>query len=152
MRRFQSHALIAMLAAFAAACGNGDSPPNQPNPAGGNLNGAGVHMTTDRASYPSGAPVELTIFNQEADDLAYNACTRELEVREGASWVPGPVSLRLCTREVWYVNAGASRIDTTDLDLGLVPGEYRIVLSFIRDDAREGEQIRAVTNAFLIEP
>ena len=150
MNRHSSHVFTFIVVAVASS-GGGGSPQDQ-TLTGGSLGGAGVLLTTEKSSYRGGDPVELTIQNREAVPLAYNACTRELEVREGASWVPGPASLRLCTREVWYAAPGVTRRDTADLDIGLSPGEYRIVLSFSSDYAPEGEQIRAVTNAFTITP
>jgi hypothetical protein len=38
------------------------------------------------------------------------------------------------------------------LDIGLTPGEYRLVLGFTSDFAPEGQEIRAVSNAFTIVP
>lgn len=150
MKRDIAH-VFAFVVVAVASCGGNDSTENK-SLTGGNLSGAGVLLTTGKSSYPGGAPVELTIQNQEPERLAYNTCTRELEVKEGATWVPGPASLRLCTRRVWYVEAGATLPDSTDLDLGLTPGEYRIVISFARDFAPEGEVIRAVSNPFTITP
>ena len=150
MNRHSSH-VFSFIVVAVASCGGGGSPQDQ-SLTGGSLSGAGVLLITEKSSYRGGDPVELTIRNQEAVPLAYNACTRELEVREGAFWVPGPASLRLCTKEVWYAAPGATRRDTADLDIGLDPGEYRIVLSFTGDYAPEGAQIRAVTNAFTIIP
>jgi hypothetical protein len=77
---------------------------------------------------------------------------RELEVREGVTWVAGPASLRLCNKQAYSVEAGATRADSTDVDVGLLPGEYRIVISFAADFAPEGEQVRAVSNSFTISP
>jgi hypothetical protein len=96
--------------------------------------------------------IVLTIENQGNEPLAYNACTRELEIREGSAWVAGPVSLRLCSREVWYAAPGQSRKDSTDLDLGLAPGEYRLIIGFTGDAGVEGSSIRAASNPFRIEP
>jgi len=149
MRLHRSHVLFALTAAL-SACGGGSAADQ--SLAGGNLNGSGVLLSTDKSSYAEGALVELSIQNQESERLAYNACASALEVREGATWVPGPVSLRLCTKEVSYVEAGQHRVDSTGLDLGLVPGEYRIVLTLARDYAPEGEVIRAVSNPFTLTP
>jgi hypothetical protein len=151
MRRTRQHVVIPLLVAAMASCGGDEGPSNSPL-SGGNLNGAGVQVTTGEASYAAGSPVGLTIHNQESDPLAYNACTRELEFWDGNNWVPGPASLRLCTKRVWYVQPGEASQDTTDLDLGLVPGDYRIVISFTRDQGVEAEAIRAVTNAFTLNP
>ena len=149
MKRVGTHATFAMLAAGVMACG-GASPADQ-SLAGGDLTGT-VLITTDKGSYQNGALVELTIHNDESERVSYNACTRDLEFNENGTWVPGPESLRLCTREVWYVEANATRLDSTDLDLGLTPGDYRLVLSFGRGYAPEGEVIRAVSNSFTITP
>jgi hypothetical protein len=150
MNRDISH-VFAFVVVAVASCGGGGTSHDQ-SLTGGSLSGTEILLSTEKSSYQGGDPVELTIQNQEPEPLGYNACTRELEVREGATWVPGPASLRLCSREVWYVDAGATRRDTADLDIGLTPGEYRIVLSFTRDSAPAGQQVRAVTNAFTIVP
>jgi hypothetical protein len=149
MKRAGLHATFAVLAVGMAACGHG-SPADQ-SLAGGDLAGT-VLITTDKSSYQNGALVELTIHNGETERVSYNACTRGLEVNENGTWVPGPESLRLCTREVWYVEANATRLDSTDLDLGLTPGDYRMVISFGRGYAPDGEVIRAVSNSFTITP
>lgn len=149
MRPDRAHALFALVAALAACGGSGSSADQS---LAGTLNGAGILLTTDRSSYQQGSLVELTIQNQESARLGYNACTRELEVREGANWLPGPVSLRLCTKDLRYAEAGESRTDSTDLDLGLTPGEYRIVLTLARDYAPVGEVVTATSNSFTITP
>jgi len=148
MKRDISHVFAFVVVAVASCGGNGS--PDEQALTGGNLSGAGVLLTTEKSSYRGGEPVELSIQNQESVRLAYNACTRELEVREGGVWVPGPVSLRLCARRVWYVAAQATRQDSTDLDIGLIPGEYRIVIGFTEDLTPVGQHIRAVTNSFNI--
>ena len=151
MRVTGIHVLGVVVAALGtAACGGGGSPADQS--LGGSLTGGGVLLTTDKSSYTEASVVQLAIQNQESERLAYNACIRELEVRDGVNWVPGPVSLRLCTKDVRYVDARTTRPDSTDLDLGLTPGEYRIVLGFTRDNAPEGEVIRGISNAFTITP
>jgi hypothetical protein len=151
MKLTGTHVLAVLVAGLTvAACGGNGSPADQ-SPSG-NLNGAGVLLTTDQSSYSQGSVVRLTIQNEESVRLAYNACIRELEVRDGPNWIPGPASLRLCTRDVRYVEARTTRPDSTDLDLGLTPGEYRIVLGFSRDYAPEGDVTRAVSNPFTITP
>jgi hypothetical protein len=150
MNRSQSHVFMFVVIAV-ASCGGSESPGDQ-SLTGGNLTGTGVQVTTDQSSYQAGAAVGITIHNQESEWVTYNACTRELELRDGTNWVAGPASLRLCTREVTQVDAGATGQDVTDLDRGLVPGDYRLVISFGRGYAPEGEVIRAVSNAFTITP
>lgn len=150
MKRNSSH-VFSFIVIAVASCGGGNSPPDQAL-TGGNLSGAGVLLTTDKSTYRGGDLVGLTIQNQETVALAYNACTRGLEIKEGANWVPGPESLRLCTRNVWYVAGSATRQDSTDLDIGLTPGEYRLVVGFAEDFAPEGQQIRSVSNPFTIVP
>ena len=149
MKPIRKHAAIVVLVLL-AACGGG-SPADQSH-AEGNLSGAGVLLTTEKGSYQEGDAVELTIQNQESDRLAYNACTRQLEINQGGTWVPGLESLRLCAKNVSYAEAGSSRQDSTDLDLGLAPGDYRLVISFARDFAPDGDVIRAHSNAFTITP
>lgn len=149
-KRDISH-VFAFIVIAVASCG-GNEPTEDRSLTGSNLSGAGVLLTTERSSYPDGASVKVTIQNQEPERLGYNACTRELEVWEGTRWVAGPASLRLCNRRVYYVDAGATLADSTDIDLGLVPGEYRMVFSFAPDFAPEGQRIRAASNSFTITP
>ena len=151
MRRTGIHGLSALVVTLGVAgCGGSGSPADQS--LSGNLNGAGVLLTTGKSSYAQATVVQLAIQNEEPERLAYNACTRELEVWDGMAWVPGPASLRLCSRDVRDVEARTTRPDSTDLDLGLAPGEYRMVLGFTRDIAPDGEAIRAISNAFTITP
>ena len=150
MRQQIAH-VFAFVVIAVVSCGGNDSPEDH-SLTGGNLDGGGVLLVTGESNYQGGSPVEFTIQNKESERLAYNPCTRELEVRQGVEWVPGPASLRLCTKQVWYVEAGASQADSTDLDLGLAPGEYRLVITFAADFAPEGEVIRAVSNSFTITP
>ena len=149
MNRNIPHVFMFIVVAV-ASCG-GESQERQ-FLTGDNLSGSGVLLTTDQSSYSQAAVVQLAIQNEESERLAYNTCIRELEVRDGANWVPGPASLRLCTRDVRYVEARTTRPDSTDLDLGLTPGEYRIVLGFTRDFAPNGQAIRAISNPFTITP
>jgi len=148
MNRNIPHVFMFIVVAV-ASCGEWQ---DQQSLTGGSLTGSEVLLTTEKSSYPQAAVVQLAIQNQESERLAYNACTRELEVWDGITWVPGPVSLRLCTRDVRYVTARTTRRDSTDLDLGLTPGEYRIVLGFARDFAPDGEAIRAISNPFTVTP
>jgi hypothetical protein len=150
MKHHSSHVFLFVVVAV-ASCGGGASPVDQ-SLTGGSLTGAGVRLTTGESSYQAGASVNLAVENLESERLAYNACTRTLEVLEGTAWKAGPASLRLCSKEVWYIEAGESRLAITDLDLGLVPGVYRIVLTFARDYAPDGVVINAVSNPFTITP
>jgi hypothetical protein len=150
MTRARQHGAAAGLALL-LACGGGSSRPDNPL-SGGSLNGNGVVLTTEHTSYGQGDPVQVTIQSLEGAALAYNACTRQLQVLRAGAWVPGPESLRLCSREVSYVPAGATIRDTAGLDIGLSPGEYRLVITFAADGAPEGEVIPGVTNSFTITP
>ena len=149
MNSNRQHVLVAVL--VLAACGGNGGPPDH-DLSGESLNGNGVVLTTEHSSYGQGVAVELTIQNQESQALAYNPCTRRLEILEKGTWVPGPERLRLCTKDVNYVQAGATRRDSTDLDIGLTPGEYRFVITFARDYAPDDEVIRGVSNSFTITP
>jgi hypothetical protein len=150
MRKAIRHMAILLVAAL-GACEKSGSALQELTPSEGNQ-GAGVQVSTDRAAYAQGALVGLTIVNAEPDRLYYHPCMRKLEVREGPSWVAGPESLRLCDKRAYSVAAGTRLRDSTDLDIGLVPGEYRIVLDFVREAGSEGESIRGVTNSFVVEP
>ena len=150
MKRDISH-VFAFIVIAVASCGGNDSSDEQ-SLTGGSLTGAGILLTTEKSSYRGGDLIELTIHNQEPVRLSYNACTRQLEVKEGGTWVPGPESLRLCTKDVSYVAAGTIQQDRADLDIGLPAGEDRIVLSFAEDFDPVGQVIRAARNTFTIVP
>jgi hypothetical protein len=113
--------------------------------------GGGIVVTTDRTSYDQGDPVALTIVNQEDRQFGYNPCTRTLQVREGAAWVEGPESFRMCSREISYLGTGATVLDTADLDLGLLPGEYRLVVVFAPGGDPTEEAVPGVTNSFEVK-
>jgi hypothetical protein len=150
MKRDISHVFAFIVVAVASCGGNGS--PDEQSLTGGSLTGAGVLLATEKSSYHEGDLIELTIHNQEPVRLAYNACTRTLEVKEGGVWVAGPESLRLCTKDVSFLAAGAIQQDSADLDIGLRPGEYRMVLSFAEDFDPVGQVIHAASNAFTIVP
>jgi hypothetical protein len=144
--RLHRAGLLAVLALGGCSSGQRDADPTDPL----HQNGASVVLTTGATSYHAGDRVGLIIESRDSEPLYYNACTRSLELKLGSLWIPGPESLRLCSRELFEVQPGATRRDTTDLDLGLEPAEYRIVLGFGR--VGEGQASRIASNAFTIEP
>ena len=116
------------------------------------INGSpAIAIGTDQATYGQGALVRLTIVNPESVVFWYNACTRHIEKKEGTEWIPGPESLRVCTAHVDRLEAGATVADSTDLDIGLDPGEYRLAIDFLADTQAE-ESIRVLSNPFLVQP
>jgi hypothetical protein len=150
MKMPRPHALASLLAALALpACDTERSGPGPDQFQGQN---SGVTIATDRGEYAQGAVVTLAISNHESVPLAYNSCTRDLEVKDGANWIPGPEGLRLCTKDVRYVGPGAVRDDVADLEIGLQPGEYRMVIDFNPDFGPPGSGIKGYTNSFIVSP
>ena len=142
------HAVVFIAGLVLAGCDRAGSLPSHLS----GLNGSvAIEMGTDQTSYGQGALVRLTIVNPESVVFWYNACSRHIEKKEGAEWIPGPESLRVCTAHVDRLEAGATLADSTDLDIGLVPGEYRLAIDFMADTQAE-ESIRVLSNPLLVQP
>jgi hypothetical protein len=117
----------------------------------------GVTIELDRASYEAGATVSLRITNGSGASLGYNACTREVERRDGAQWAVVPEPERVCTRELRLLGAGETVTERTDLPRPLPAGEYRLAIAFSREeqpaprpDTSADGPIRATSTPFTV--
>jgi hypothetical protein len=126
------------------------APPTQESPA------TGVTIDLDRTTYRAGDQVWLRVTNHTADQLGYNPCTRSIERRSNDSWALIVEPARVCTMQLFLLNAHASRTDATDLPSSLDRGTYRIALGFTRETPGVTPQtpastIRAVSAPFQVE-
>src|SRR5688500_16476859 len=78
-------------------------PAPQQNPA------TGVAVDLDRTTYRAGDQVWLRVTNHTADQLGYNPCTRSIERRNNDSWALIVEPARVCTMQLYLLNAHASR-------------------------------------------
>ena len=111
----------------------------------------GVTIALDRAQYAAGDPVALRIENRSGGGLGYNACTRAVERREGASWVAVKED-RICTMELRLLANGETASERTELPSPLPAGEYRIALAMSREEPAPAGAgpIRATSAAFQV--
>ena len=117
---------------------------------------AGVAIDLDRTTYGAGDQVWLRVTNHTADQLGYNPCNRSIERRTNDSWTLIVEPGRVCTVQLYLLNAHASRTDATDLPKSLGRGTYRIALGFTREQPGVTPQtpnstIRAVSAPFQVE-
>ena len=144
------HAVGLLALLLLAGCSSGQGNGNSTGPSRQSV--SLVTVTTDETTYHPGDQVGMTISNQHIETLYYNACIGSLEILDGSAWIPGPESLRLCSREAFSVEPGGTRQDTTDLDLGLPEGVYRLVLGFSAVGASDDQVRHIVSNPFTIRP
>jgi hypothetical protein len=125
------------------------APPAQESPA------TGVAIDLDRTTYRAGDQVWLRVTNHTADQLGYNPCTRSIERRINDSWTLITEPGRVCTMQLYLLNAHATRTDATDLATSLDRGTYRIALGFTRETPgvtqTPSSAIRAVSAPFQVE-
>ncbi len=147
---------LAFAGIFATACqpmpprADTDAPPAQESPA------TGVTIDLDRTTYRAGDQVWLRVTNHTADQLGFNPCARSIERRNNDSWALIVEPARVCTMQLFLLNAHASRTDATDLPTSLDRGMYRIALGFTRETPGVTPQtpsstIRAVSAPFQVE-
>ncbi len=139
---------FALASTFALAC----RPTPQPGE-GTATAASGVTIDVDRTSYSAGGRVELRITNHTDGTLGFNPCTRSIERRQGDAWSLIVEADRVCTMQLYLVNAHATRMEATELPATLERGTYRLVLTFTRESAgvtpdTPASTIRATTPAF----
>lgn len=124
-----------LLLVFAAACRQApDTPPIPAKPSSATAGGP-VTLELDRAQYGAGDRVELTLRNAGDRPYGFNPCTRALEqVTDGGSQ-PVDEGDRICTMELWLVDAGATRTAATTLPTALPAGRYRMVVTLRPEQA-----------------
>ncbi len=151
MPRTASVLTFALASTFALAC----RPTPQPG-ASTATPATGVTIDVDRTSYSAGGRVELRITNHTDRTLGYNPCTRSIERRQGNAWSLIVEADRVCTMQLYLLNAHATRTEATELPATLARGTYRLVLTFTRESAgvtpdTPASTIRATTPTFQVE-
>jgi hypothetical protein len=116
----------------------------------------GVVIDLDRTTYRAGDQVWLRVTNHTTNQLGYNPCARSIERRSNDSWALIVEPTRVCTMQLFVLNASATRTDATDLPKSLERGTYRIALGFTREEPGATPQaansvIRAVSAPFQVE-
>lgn len=106
-----------------------------------------VDVTVSPEERRGGQPLTVTLVNHEAIGFGYNLCSSALWVLNGSQWEPAPPSLRMCTQELRTLAAGATVTGTYDVDIGLRPGSYKLV---IRLHLGGREPADAASNSFRI--
>ena len=121
--------LLAVLP-LAATLGCGSDSSLVPDPgAPGRIIETGIEIALDKTTYARGEPARVTMTNRTSRSYGFNLCTRSFERREGATWVPMPAELRLCTMQIDGLSAGTVRTQSTDLHSDAGPGVYRMLVS-----------------------
>jgi hypothetical protein len=116
----------------------------------------GVTIDLDKTTYSAGDQVWLRVTNHTTDQLGYNPCARSIERRNNDSWALIVEPARVCTMQLFLLNAHATRTDATDLPTSLERGTYRIALGFTRETPGVTPQtpnstIRAVSAPFQVQ-
>jgi hypothetical protein len=151
MPRTTSVLTFALASAVALAC----QPAPQPG-ASTTAPGSGVTIDVDRPSYRPGDRVELRITNHTNETLGFNPCTRSIERRQGDAWSLIVEADRVCTMQLYLLDAHATRTEATELPARLERGTYRLVLTFTRESAgvtpgTPASTIRATTPTFQVQ-
>ena len=141
--------LLTLTSTFALAC----QPTPQP---GASTAATGVTIDVDRVSYAAGDRVELRITNHANETLGFNPCTRSIERRQGDAWSLIVEADRVCTMQLYLLDAHATRTEATELPARLERGTYRLVLTFTRESAgvtpgTPASTIRATTPTFQVQ-
>lgn len=98
---------------------------------GGN---ARITLELDRTRYAAGGTVNLRIVNQDDAGYGFSACQRAVERRRGGEWFTVPEEGRVCTMMLQLVGARQTVMAETELPSPLDAGEYRIVITFSREE------------------
>lgn len=103
-----------VLAVAALGCDGGPAAP------------AGVHLSTDRATYAAGEIVAVTITNTRATEFRGDLCRSTLE-RRGGKWatVRRPLAYDVCLARGFSVPAGSAGTVSVLLPTELATGTYR---------------------------
>ena len=96
--------------------------------------GAKIEIELDSPRHLAGDTVQMRIINHEDAAFGFNACTRTIEWRKTGEWFAVPDTARVCTMNLQTLRARDSVNVTTTLPGILLPGDYRIVISFSREE------------------
>ena len=93
-----------------------------------------VALELDRTRYAAGATVNLRIVNRDDVGYGFSACQRAIEHRRGGTWETVPEEGRMCTMQLQLLGARHTAMATTELPTPLAAGEYRIAITFSREE------------------
>jgi hypothetical protein len=109
---------------------------------------AKVTLETDRTIYPPGGTVNLRIINGDDVGYGFSACTRLVERRRSGEWFSVAEEGRVCTMMLQLLGPRQTVMATTELPSPLEAGEYRIVITFSREEGpAPGRDMPATTPA-----
>ena len=100
---------------------------------------------------PVAAPGEAVLvrFVNSAPHLfSVNTCLRQVERKEGASWVRLPEEFRLCAQALLVIGALSEASRATDVPTDAIPGEYRFRFSMTQPT---GPAVEVATPSFRVE-
>lgn len=132
-----------------AAAGPTPAPSGPETPSAPPRTSTGVQITLDRTTYAPRGDVAMTLANNSARDLGYNACTRVVERESGGAWSAVPEPERICTMELRLLARGATVKEQTDLP-PVSAGHYRIAINFSDQGASAGAPVRGVSGTFEV--
>lgn len=145
-------------ASAASPGGAAGTPAGEAAPAPGGR--AQIVLELDRTRYAPGSTVNVRIINRDDAGYGFNGCQRQVERRRGGQWVTVPEEGRICTMMLQLVGARQTVMVATELPAGMEAGEYRIAITFSREEgpapgpdvpASAPPPIRAVSAAFRVE-
>ena len=123
----------------AAAPGTGGGTPSASGSASGDVapatgGNARITLELDRTRYAPGGTVNLRIVNRDDAGYGFSACQRAVERRRGGEWFTVPEEGRMCTMMLQLVGARQTAMAETELPSPLEAGEYRIAITFSREE------------------
>jgi hypothetical protein len=111
----------------AAGAARGETAP----PPGGD---ARITLELDRTRYAPGGTVNVRIVSQDDAGYGFSACQRQIERRRSGEWFSIPEEGRMCTMMLQLIGARQTVMVETELPSPLEAGEYRLVLTFSREE------------------
>src|SRR5689334_18413071 len=103
--------------------------------AAGRTGGARIDLEVDRTQYAAGDTVRMRIISREDAGYGYNACMRTVEWRRSGEWFSVPEEGRMCTMNLAILAPGQTAEATTTLPETMRPGDYRVVITFSREES-----------------
>jgi hypothetical protein len=144
----------------AAAAANGmnpGTPAPDVMPASSN---ARIALEVDGTSLAAGATVHVRIVNRSDAGYGFSACQRSIEWRRSGEWFSVPEEGRMCTMILQLLGPRQTTTVETQLPETMVPGEYRIVMTFSREEgpapgretpAPAAQPLRVASDPFRVE-
>ena len=113
------------------ASGAGGARGDVAPPPSGN---ARISLELDRTIYAPGGTVNVRIVNQDDHGYGFSACQRQVERRRAGEWFSIPEEGRMCTMMLQLIGARQTVMVETELPTPMEAGEYRLVLTFSREE------------------